>query len=361
MGCVERHGRHTIAASARLCWSRMTRITPLSTPPLAIALGCALLLGACGDPGGAERDVAVAPADADSAAPTDTAGDTAGDTGADTAPLGDTHPGPDTAPPADTAGPADTARPDDVGPTELGVGVLLGEIDAPGLNVAFAAARLTRAPVPADTAGTSYPPCRVARIDPNAPEPVRYGLDGGVISVAGTNPAVTLSPGSDAAAGTKYSSSLPDDQVDLLPGGGVIVTVSAAGGADVAAFSGVLQMPEPVTITLPVTGLGRRANPQVPLTVNWNKGTGQQVVVSLNPIGPTGEPIVGKAVICDLSGDAGTVTIPSAALVEAADLPSPPLMALGVTRIRTGAASNTAHRVPLTATRSSGGPLTLSE
>ncbi|MCA9518347.1 MAG: hypothetical protein KC635_25610 [Myxococcales bacterium] len=341
----------------------MTTVTAPALSRAAVAAltaVAALLLTACGDPGGSSGLVPTSDTlagDAADAVAGDTTTTTAGDTEtADTAPV-------DTGAPTDTvvADTADTTPPGDTGPTELGVGVLLGEIDAPGLNVAFAAARLTRVPVPPDTSGTSYPPCRVAHVDPNAAETVRYGLDGGAITVTGTNPGVTLSPSPDGAAGTKYTSSLPDDQESLLPGGGAIVSVSGAGGADVAAFSGVLQMPEPVTISLPATGLGRKANPQVPLTVTWNKGTGQQVVVSLNPLGPTGEAIAGKAVICDLTGDEGTVTIPSAALVEAANLPSPPLMALGVTRIRAGTASNAAYRIPLTATRSNGGPLSLSE
>jgi len=306
--------------------------------------GVVVALVACGDDGGRGADAAagdtVASSDAalfDGISPED--GQVTGDTG--------------TA--VDTVAPAEVTT----GPVAVGVGVLVGEVDSAYVNVAFAAARFTRVVPPVDTSGTVYGPCRVADVDPAAAEPARYGLDAGVVTVSNTLPAVTLTPASEGVYGTGYTSSLAEDQEDLLPGGGAIVTVAAEGGADIAPFSGVVQMPEPVTVAFPATGLSATVDPAKSLAVLWNAGSGESVLVSLSPISATGQALKGKGIFCAVAGDPGQVEIPSAALVAALGGPGPVEMALGVTRTRTGTAQNAGHRVPLTATRSTGGPISL--
>lgn len=313
------------------------------------ALAGLITLG-CGDDATGAADVGVDGA-ADVVLATDSA---ANDAAADTGGLG-----PDSNVTVDTL-PMDTSNSEtSTGPTPLGIGVFLGEIDSQFFNAAFAGARLLRVAPPDDTSGEVFGPCRVTEVDPDASEPARFGLDAGEISVSGTSPAVTLAPVDEGAFGTGYASSLSTDQVDLLPGGGAIVMVSGAGGADVEAFSGVIQMPEPVVIGTPATGISADANVTQGLLVSWNAGTGTSVLVSLTPVSGAGAAIAGPGAFCLLTADAGQVVVPSDALRALIPSGSSQLVALGVTRTRVGAASNVAHIVPLTATRSSGGPLTL--
>ncbi len=322
----------------------MPRCVPM-TRPLLLTLIVLLtaLLGACDSPGGSQ-----------SLAP---------DALQDTHAPGDTLAGTDTdRPPADTSQPpADTSRPVDTtpsGPSPVGVGVLLSEIDSAFLNLAFVSARLTRAVPPLDTSGTYHGACRVTTVDPDAPTGGTYGLDAGTITVSGTTPAVTFTAASEGAYGTGYTSNIADDLQNLLPSGGAILTVSGSGGADIAAFSGALQTPEPVTIGLPETGITEKVDPTRNLTVTWNKGTGESVLVSLTPVDNTGNPVEGKAAFCLAIGDPGSLEVPKSALIELTGH-TEPTMALGVTRTRTGSASTPGHRVPFTATRSSGGPVRL--
>ncbi|PKN56315.1 MAG: hypothetical protein CVU56_16860 [Deltaproteobacteria bacterium HGW-Deltaproteobacteria-14] len=313
---------------------------------LLMAFGLALA-AACGDGGGGGD--ATDGGDA-------VFGQRDGDDGDTSVPSDTTTPGDTLA--ADTA-PPDSASPDTVtGPSPVGVGVIIGEIDSEYVNVAFAAARFTRTEPPPDTSGTVYGPCRVTVVDPNASDN-SYGLDAGTVTVSNTTPAVTLSAVSEGVFGTGYRSSLPDDQRDLLPGGGAIVLVAGAGGADIGAFSGAFQMPEPVSIALPQTGLTAEADPSKALTVIWNAGTGVNVLVSLSPVSASGQPVAGKGVLCLVAGDPGQVTVPSEALTALITGSSAATMALAVTRTKTGSVSNATHKIPLTATRSSAGPITL--
>ncbi len=310
---------------------------------LALTLGVAsaALATGCGD-AAPLHDAGVFADAADTSAAQDTVA-------SDAAWPADTQPTPDTVPAVDTA---------PTGPRSVGVGVLLGEIDSDFVNVAFVSARLTRAVPPPDTGGTVYGACRVTTIDPDAPTAGTYGLDAGALSIVGTSPAVTLSPVDEGVYGTGYAASVPGDQVDLMPAGGAIIQVTGVGGADIAALSGVVQAPEPVTIVLPRTGLGRSVDPRRDLMVTWNAGTGETVLVSLTPIGSGGDAIKGKAAFCLVVGDPGSLVIPKDALIELTGVGTP-RMALGVTRTRTGSATSAEHSVPLTATRSSGGPVRL--
>ncbi|TNF24614.1 MAG: hypothetical protein EP329_24615 [Deltaproteobacteria bacterium] len=303
-------------------------------------------LAGCGDdgggPGGTDTlggDAVFGQHDADGSTPADTVAPT-DSTAVDTAT-------------ADTS-PADVVT----GPVPVGGGVLIGEIDSQYVNVAFAAARFTRTIPPADTSGTVYGDCRVTQVDPDQTS-YSYGLDAGAVTVTNTTPSVTLSPVDEGAFGTGYTASIPDDQENLLPGGGAIVLVAGAGGADIGPFSGAFQMPEPVTIAFPVTGVTAEADPSKSLTVLWNAGTGETVLVSLTPIDNSGQPIAGKGALCLLTGDPGQITLSSQALTALITGSNASLMALAVTRTRTGRITSDTHIIPLTATRSSAGPITL--
>jgi len=327
-----------------------TRTFTRSTWPLLLlaTLIASPIAASCGSPGGGGPTLAD-----DTQSTTDTAGDTA---------ILDADPPPDDTSSliADSVG-VDTILAEETssGPTDVGVGVILGEIASPFLNTAFAAARFTRVVPPPDTSGEVHGPCRVTHVDPNAPEPGRFGLDAGLVTISGTQPTVTLSPTAEGAFGTGYTSSLPQDQAQLLPGGGAILTIAGAGGADIAAFSGALQIPEPVTIGSPATGLSATANPQVPLPVSWNAGIAHEVVISLSPLDAFGNPRAGPAAFCTVTGDPGALTVPSSALVAVVDGPGSVRVAFGVTKVRTSRAETAAHRVPFTVTRSNGGPLEL--
>ena len=311
---------------------------------LAWLVAVAMVAGGCGDDGGGGQD-----------ALQDTLHGSDAPLFDGTGPADITSRPDGTAPPRDTLGPADVTT----GPVAVGVGVLIGEVDSAYVNVAFAAARFSRVVPPPDTSGVVHGACRVADVDPDAAEPARYGLDAGVVTIANTQPAVTLTPQAEGAYGTGYASSLPEDHRDLLPGGGAIVTVSAGGGADIAAFSAVVQMPEPVTLAFPETGLSATVDPARSLDVLWNAGTGTSTFVSMTPISAMGDAIAGKGIFCAVDGDPGRVSIPSSALVAALGGPGPVQMALGVTRSKSATATNAGHRVPVTVTRSTGGPVSL--
>ena len=319
-----------------------------SSGALLVAFGLALA-AACGGDGGGGGD-ATDGGDAVFGQHDGTDGDTLGPNDATVA--SDTHL-------ADTLAPPDSAPADTItGPAPVGIGVIIGEIDSEYVNVAFAAARFTRTVPPPDASGTVYGPCRVTVVDPNASDN-SYGLDAGTVTVSNTTPAVTLSAVSEGVYGTGYASSLPADQRDLLPSGGAIVLVAGSGGADIGAFSGAFQMPEPVSIALPQTGLTAEADPSKSLTVVWNAGSGVTVLVSLSPVSASGQPVAGKGVLCLVDGDPGQVTVPSEALTALITGSNAATMALAVTRTKSGSVSNATHKIPLTATRSAAGPITL--
>jgi hypothetical protein len=269
-----------------------------------------------------------------------------------------TDPGPSDAP-IDIPPPQDTA-----GQTTYVGGVLLAEIDSEFLKTAFAAARFTLAPLPPPD--NSFGECSVSFQDPNNPPPAEHGYDAGVITVPAlptdpafpdTSPPVTLTPVNRGGNGTGYESNLPSDQVDLLPGGGAILTFKAAGGADIGVFEITVQNPEPVSITSPnVSGTGGSASKSSPLTVTWPAGNGDQMIISISPLTSDLLPQAasGNALACVVQ-DTGSVTIPTAALA----LISSGNNALGVTRLKTNTGTAQGSTVSASITWSSGGLLTL--
>lgn len=303
------------------------------------------------------------------AGPSDVGGDGGGDAGAvQDAPASDTS-APDAAPAdalpadadgADSAGDADAEAPPS--PTGLlGGGVLLAEVDSPQLNLAVAGARFTPPEPPPQ--GSQVGPCLIAFSDPNAPPAPLYGFDAGVITVPATSPTVILTPTPEGAAGTGYTSNIPSSQQDLLPGGGGLVQVKAAGGADLGAFMVTLQAPQQITVFQPTLGFGASTSTAFDVTVTWNgatgPGAGQKVVVNVAPLDGNYQVAAGPAATCEVTGDPGSLVIPAEALALVRGEAGGLNVALGVTRVREGTATVGAATVRATLTRSSGGLLQL--
>ncbi|MGM0576537.1 MAG: hypothetical protein ACQEXJ_12480 [Myxococcota bacterium] len=334
---------------------------------LLIAL--ALVVAACGDDdGGASSDVPDTPEG--DATLTDTAGGDVDDHDAD-----DSGPTPDTtvadaetdtigddvspdAPAPDAEEDADDDVTDATG-DEIEGSVLLSELDSPSFSVAGATARFTAPQEEAPADGT-FGPCAVRMEDPaNPPEP-GYGWDAGTITVPGTNPPVTLTPVDEGDLGTGYESSLADDQEDMLPDGGLL-TVSGAGGPDVGPFEALVQAPKPVDMSAPSTGLTASAGTDEDLSVAWNAAAGEEVLVTLSPLSGSFQPEAGFAMVCTLSEDSGTFTIPQGALELVRDGAGSRNTALGVTRIRKETADADGVPVTVRVTRSTGGLLQLTD
>jgi hypothetical protein len=240
----------------------------------------------------------------------------------------------------------------------LGGGILVFELASKFVNQAGAGARFV-APTPIPDPETVFGPCAVTASDPDAPSPPpAFGYDAGEIVVSGTSPAVTLTPVDEGSAGTGYSSGLPEDLETVLPVGGALLTITAAGGADIPAFSTYVQVPEPVILTAPPTGLIESVNASSDLSVTWNAGTGQQVLVTLTPLSSTFQLAAGAGLVCTALGDPGALVIPAAALAAVKNS-GVETVAIGVTRIRTSEANAGPWLVPAVLTRSTGGPVGL--
>jgi hypothetical protein len=242
-----------------------------------------------------------------------------------------------------------------------GGGILLYELQSEFLNLAGAGARFT-AEAGDLTAGlegaTVWGPCAESVSDPDAPSVVEFGFDAGAITISGTNPAVTLTPVDEGADGTGYASGLAEDLETLLPAGGALLTMSGAGGADIGAFQLVVQVPEPVTMSSPETGLFKSVPTDQALTVTWNAGTGEAVLVTASPLDDAFQGAPGVGLICGAEGDPGSLIIPAEAMA-AMKASGVSRVALAVTRLRFGSAEAGARPVTATVSRSTGGPLDL--
>jgi hypothetical protein len=240
---------------------------------------------------------------------------------------------------------------------QLGGGILLYEVKSEFVNTAGAGARLTDFE-PLDGTGDIYGPCVAAYSDPDEVATAKFGYDAGVISVTATTPAVTLTPADEGSDGTGYVSNLDTDLAALLPPAGLL-TISAAGGADIGSFIHAVHVPEAVTLSSPSVGLFDSHDASQDLDVVWNAGSGDSVLVTLSPLsGIVPEPTAGLALVCASDGDPGAMTIPAAALT-ALTQDGVDKVALGVTRLRVSEADTDTHIIPVVVTRSTGGPLGL--
>lgn len=251
--------------------------------------------------------------------------------------------------------------PDVVGTDSWGGGVLIFELASDFLNVAGAGARFTEdpsGPVTVDEGGAQWGPCVASVSEPGAPEVVEVGFDAGLITTMGTTSEVILSPQDEGDDGVGYSSNLEDDLEALLPPGGALITVFGAGGADIDPFEIVVQVPEPVTLTSPETGLFKSVGTSSDLTVGWNAGTGEAILVTATPLDDAFQAASGVGLICGAEEDSGSLTIPAQAMA-AMKASGVNRVALAVTRLRFGSELAGHKTVTVTITRSSGGPLDL--
>jgi hypothetical protein len=187
---------------------------------------------------------------------------------------------------------------------------------------------------------------------------VEIGFDAGVITTMGTTSEVILSPQNEGEDGVGYSSNLDDDLETLLTPGGALITVYGAGGADIDSFEIVVQVPEPVTISSPETGLFKSVGTSSDLTVDWNAGTGEAILVTASPLDDAFQTASGVGLICGAEQDSGSLTIPAQAMA-AMKASGVNRVALAVTRLRFGTTLVGEKMVTVTITRSSGGPLDL--
>ena len=244
-------------------------------------------------------------------------------------------------------------------PNTVGGGLLLFELASSMLNQAGAGARFTPPEEGPEGDQEVYGACTVTPADPDGPEAAPlFGYDAGDITVGGTTPSVTLVAVDEGDAGTGYASGLAEDLESLLPAGGSLLNISAQGGADIPAFSMYLQVPEPVTVAAPETGLFASVSTASPLEVTWNQGTGEMVLVTFTPLSATFQPIAGDGLVCQQDDDLGSLSVPVAAL-QAMKTSGVSKVAIGVTRMRTSTANVGPWVVPAAVTRSSGGLLSL--
>ncbi|MEZ4265907.1 MAG: hypothetical protein R3F39_05975 [Myxococcota bacterium] len=247
----------------------------------------------------------------------------------------------------------------DVPPNPTGAiagGVVLSEVDSPFVNVGAAAARFIEKD-PAPPAGTTFGPCVVAQSGPSSTPPKAYGLDAGVIQVSGTSPVAVLTPVDEAALGTGYTSNIPESHEDLLPPGGGLITVKGAGGAEIPAFSAVIQAPEEVALKSPAITFNLAASASQDFTFTWNAGLGDSIVVNITPVGSDYQAVDGLEILCTASATATSLTVPKAALAAMLGGSSSRTAIFGVTRSKLTTAAAGSSTVSVGATRSTGGPL----
>ena len=258
---------------------------------------------------------------------------------------------------------SDTGVSDSLSPPEdsstakvYGGGVVLSEINAPPIVSAFATVRFTdQRPLLADDATLFEGGCAVAYGDPNAEVAPDYGYDAGTIAVVGTQPELSMAPADEGANGTGYESGLSEDHETLLPPPGGLITITGDGGEDIAPFSVIVQAPLPVNLSSPSSG--DIASAKAPLTVTWNAGDGDSILLTLTPLQAfTFQPTAGPAMACATEEDLGSFTVPAAALEMVRDGAMDRAFALGLTRIRQAQTSQ-GPAITATASRSSGGLL----
>lgn len=325
----------------------MQRRTPL-LPVFVVLAVVALFAGACEGDGGGGAD-ATGLTDAAPGGP-DVGGDAAPG-GPDTV-AGPDSAGPDAAPVDDTMNAPDVPAGEDTADSRpVFGGVVLWEASSPYLNRAGASAELRRAPL-ADVPPAIHDRCAVVTVDPTAPAPLPESLDAGTIQLTGGRAPVTLTwSAALAGGGHGYVSDMDPEEEYILPAAGAIVTATAAGGADVPAFTASVATPTPVTLAEPSSLPFASLDTGEALTVRWNPADGETTVVSVNVIDGSYDAAAGAALVCTLEGDPGEYVVPAAAM---ATLPTGPSFRaiVAVTRIRTASVPVAGGSTTLTVTAS---------
>ncbi len=281
----------------------------------AVALLVVVSAASCGDDGGAgpSRDTG--------------ANDAADINGAADAVAADVGAADDVAPGMD-ASDIDATR--DAGATDSGIadaspravqgGVTVFETRAPGIDAievggVAAGFRPLAEPAPADVIAT-FGDCTVSAVAPDTSLlPDEPTLDAGAVTVDIADQVwrLAIEPSDD---GPRYASDAPQDRDEFYVGGD-LVTASAAGGADVPAFSASVVAPDEPVITAPSwTPLGGGHDRSTDLRVAWSGSTsGADVFVNILPVTifPTPGIAEGNAITCRVD-DTGLTTVPAAAL-----------------------------------------------
>ena len=228
------------------------------------------------------------------------------------------------------------------GLTAIGTGVFLLDVDSEALNVASATARFVDfTPLPEIPEETF--PCTLGWVDPDAENPLEFGYDSGTVTVSGLLQEVTLTPGTSPDTGTGYESGLADDLSDLLRRRRAY-DHKCHRWSRYWSLSGVLQAPEPVTISKPSMGFGSSHSVAKDLLTPGMQGR-EIRWLSVSPLGPLFQAQEGNVVTCWFTKDNGEGTVPGSLLAQVLDGKGSQNTAIGVTRIKTDTTENGLHSI----------------
>jgi len=216
----------------------------------------------------------------------------------------------------------DAALPNDAGgpsPQRLSGGVTLFEVRAPGidaLNVGGIAAGFTEYRAPeAALVITTVGPCNITAVAPgDSLFPDEATLDAGPIDVVTPSERFELAV-TATDDGPRYQAAGTEGRSEFFEGG-QDVTVAAAGGVDVPAFTGSIVTPFDPAITEPAWTFGSTSPRDEDLAVRWSgTTTGGDVIINVLPVTVFPEPGVaeGNSITCTVP-DNGSMVIPAAAL-----------------------------------------------
>ena len=180
--------------------------------------------------------------------------------------------------------------------------------------------------------GTKYGPCIVFKTTysasapfPNSPD---AELDAGTLGLSGPNLAAgTTLTVFNSPLGPIYASTFP--QGTFQPGGTYELT--GKGGTQVKAFDVKATLPSSFTITNwdSLNTLDRSKS----LTLNWTGAQGDELLVSIASL-LLGNTIQGVFVGCAVTGSAGTLTIPAAAMANLEAAPAGSVLASGTVSVQ---------------------------
>lgn len=211
------------------------------------------------------------------------------------------------------AGPDDVEADTPGEPTQAG-GVVVFEVRAPGVSdlesggvgANFDLLQITPGASPVASIG----PCEVRHTSEGS-DILETGpsFDAGQITVGVSDTSYTLD-----YVGDTYVSNAPEEQIEFFNAGDSI-TMTAAGGLEVDAFSMNLVAPADPTITAPVWGAFDGGSRDEPLPLVWTGNGGTSFVISIIPVEVFPEPGVadGNAITCTVE-DNGSYTVPVEAL-----------------------------------------------
>lgn len=191
--------------------------------------------------------------------------------------------------------------------------------------------------------------CQVVRVDPNDPPPVANDLDAGDITVEGARGG----PFTFRRVGRTYQADRPVPAT--LFGNGDTLRAQGAGPLP---FD--LQVPAPAEVVVQSPGGFAMLPANADLTVRWNAGNAEAVLITVIPVGVGFEAAEGDWVFCG-AADTGSFTVRGRDLERAAGagIPGLPNALVAVTRIRTVSEDVGTSRAILTATTSNGSAVVL--